>query len=395
MPAQIPEPWRDPRTPALAIVARGDQIETLSPTVFVVRSQSRPDRKYQVQCRRERWSCSCTFFRGTNRRCIHILAVRLRADLRDRNPPPSAIPECPKCRSEDVTSYGRRQNKAEIVPRYMCKACGRRFTGREGFLRRRADPEKIALALDLYFRGLSLRKITDHFDQVHGLKISPSTVYEWIKRYSSMASKWMNALQARTGERWHVDETVISADGRPMYLWNVLDADTRFLIATHVSRLRGLTDTRLPLRKAKGATPDRPMEVFTDGMPSYPRAIGRELSYRAHSGPVNPHVRVPSIRAKKSNNLVERLHGTEKDRIRRMRGFDGKGTAASLMEGFRVHYNLVQTHAALKTTPGVAAGLRDLGGFRWKEILAQSSRTVQPVPSGQVELEFVVVKKKD
>jgi len=259
-----PEPWPDPRIPALAIVARGDQIETVSPTAFFVRSQSRPERKYQVQARRERWSCSCAFFRSTNRRCIHILAVRFRDGLRERDHPRSAALECSKCRSEDVIANGKRRIKTGEISRYLCKTCGHRFVDRDGFLRRRSDPEKIALALDLYFRGLSLRKITDHFDQVHCLKVSPSTIYDWVTRYSAMAARWMNALQARTGERWHVDETVIRADGDPQYLWNVLDADSRFLMATHVSRLRGITDTRILLRKAKAATPDRPMEVFTD-----------------------------------------------------------------------------------------------------------------------------------
>jgi len=340
-----------------------------------------------VQSRRERWSCSCSFFRSSNRRCIHILAVRLRDDFRKRDPPSSNTPECSNCRSEDVTNYGKRRNKNGTVSRYLCKTCGYRFVDREGFLRRRADPERIALALDLYFRGLSIRKVTDHLDQAHGLKVSSSTVYAWVARYSALAAKWMNGLQARTGERWHVDETVISVDGKPQYLWNVIDAKTRFLIATHVSRLRGLVDTRIPLRRAKAATPDRPMEVYTDGMPSYSKSIGRELAYRAKTGLVNPHVRVRSIRAKKSNNLVERLHGTEKARIKVMRGFNGKKTAATLMEGLRVHYNMVQPHQALGTTPAIAAGIPDPGGFRWKEVLKQATRKV---PSGEVELVFVV-----
>jgi len=387
MEAALPQPWADPRTPALAIVARGDQIKSVSPTVYLVRSQSRPERQYQVQIRRERWFCSCAFFRDTNRRCIHILAVRLRSELRERFPPPSSTPECSNCRSEDVVACGKRRNKTGTISWYLCKSCGHRFVDREGFLRRRSDPDKIALALDLYFRGLSLRKIVDHFEQVHGLKVSPSTVYDWVTRYSAMAVRWMNALQARTGERWHVDETVINADGKQQYLCNVLDAKSRFLLATHVSRLGGIAATRVPVRQEKAATPDRPMEVFTDGMHSYSKAIGRELSYRAKPGLVNPHVHVRSIRAKKSNNLIERLHGTEKDRIRVMRGFDGKRTAASVMEGFRVHYNMVQTHEALGTTPAVAAGLPDLGGFRWKEILHRANRRV---PSGQVEIEFVI-----
>ena len=60
-------------------------------------------------------------------------------------------------------------NKSGVVSRYLCQMCGLRFSGREGFHRRRSDPEKIALALDLYFRGVSVRKIADHLAQVYSL----------------------------------------------------------------------------------------------------------------------------------------------------------------------------------------------------------------------------------
>ena len=122
-------------------------------------------------------------------------------------------------------------------------------------------------------------------------------------------------------------------------------------------------------------------------MPAYRKAIGQELWFRSGAEVVNPHVRVPSIRAKKSNNLVERLNGTEKERTKVMRGLHGRRGPKILMEGFRVHYNLVRPHSALGTTPGVAAGLPDLGGFRWKEIL---KRAAQSIPRGQAEIEFVV-----
>jgi len=42
------ETWQDSRTPALAIVARGNQIETVTPAEFSVRSQSRPGVSYKV-----------------------------------------------------------------------------------------------------------------------------------------------------------------------------------------------------------------------------------------------------------------------------------------------------------------------------------------------------------
>ncbi|MGD0719075.1 MAG: integrase core domain-containing protein, partial [Thermoplasmata archaeon] len=87
----------------------------------------------------------------------------------------------------------------------------------------------------------------------------------------------------------------------------------------------------------------------------------------------NPHRRVPSIRAPESNNLVERLHGTEKERIKVMRGFDTKDGTAVLAEGFRVHYNLVRDHQTLGTTPGLAAGFPGVSGFRWYELLKMAN----------------------
>ncbi|MGP8073368.1 MAG: IS6 family transposase [Thermoplasmata archaeon] len=254
-------------------------------------------------------------------------------------------------------------------------------------MRLRHDTRTVALALDLYFRGLSLRKVSDHLHQAHGFKVRPSTIYNWITRFTPPAAHWMDSLGARTGEQWHVDETVIKSDGAPWWVWNVEDASTRFLMATHVTKLRRVRDARVVFRRAKQVTPDRPTAVLSDGLPAYRKAVGRELAFRSGAEVVNPHERVPSIRAKRSNNLVERLHGTEKERIKVMRGFHGRKGPKILMEGFRVYYNLVREHTALNVTPAVAAGIPDPGGFRWNEIL---QRSIRRVPRGQVEIEFIV-----
>jgi putative transposase len=379
--------WQDERIPALAIVARGDQIETVSPTEYVVRSQSKLDTKYRVTVTRDRRECECQFFRETKIACIHIYAVRFREGFKaDPSRPRLDSTLCVRCQSGNVVLSGKRHNKSGTVARYFCKVCDFRFVGRDGFQRRRAEPEKIALALDLYFRGMSVRKVAEHFAHVHGLKVSHVTVYNWVAHFGKIAAEWMDRQGARTGERWHIDETVVNVDGEPKYVWNVLDADTRFLMATHVSHGRGLSDTRIPLKKAKAVTPDRPMEVFSDGMNAYPYAIRRELAYRVGDRVISPHRRVPSNRAPESNNLVERLHGTEKERVKVMRRFDNEKGTAALIEGFRAHYNLVRDHQTLRTTPGVAAGFAPLTGFRWHELLKRAA----PRPkTGYPEIEFV------
>ena len=314
-------------------------------------------------------------------------AVRYKIGFEDSVPSPAeAKTACPSCRSASVIGFGVRHNRSGEVRTFRCNDCGSRFSGREGFRNRRADPEKIALALGLYFRGMSVRKVAEHFRQAQGLDVSHVTVYRWGVHFGRLAAQWMDTQGARTSDRWHIDETVVNIGGDNRYLWNVLDHESRFALATHISRGRDLTNTRLPIHKAKRATPDRPMEVFTDGMNSYPRAVRRELSFRVGDRVISPHHRVPSIRAPESNNRIERLHGSEKERIKVMRGFDtDKGTAA-LMEGFRTHYNLIRTHQALGTTPAVAAGFPELPGFKWYELLKRAA----PQPkAGYPELEII------
>jgi putative transposase len=240
--------------------------------------------------------------------------------------------------------------------------------------------------LDLYFRGMSVRKVADHLRQVYSVGVSHVTVYNWVAHFGKLAAEWMDRQGARTGERWHVDETVVNINGEPRYLWNVLDHDSRFLLATHISEGRGLDDTRAPLHKAKAVTPDRPMEVFSDGMLSYPRAIRKELAFRSGDRVVSPHRRVPSIRAPESNNRIERFHGTEKERTKVMRAFDNEHGAAALMEGFRAHYNLIREHQTLGTTPATAAGFAPLTGFRWHELLKRAAPSPNP---GYPEIEVI------
>ncbi len=396
--------WTDQRTPALAIVARGDQITSSALGQYTVCSQEAPGRFHHVKKEGPKWSCDCPFYAATGLVCVHVFAVRIRDGLQESGA--KAEPSkttCEACRSPDVVCQGIRRNKSGDVQRYFCKSCGRRFVGRDGFQRRRADPEKIALALDLYFRGLSVRKVSEHFRQVYGLIISHVAVYRWVVHYGTLAARWMDAQGARTGDRWHIDETVVNVNGENTYLWNVLDSESRFLLATHISHNRSLANTRAPLRKAKHATADRPFEVMSDGMNAYPVAIGKELGRKAtatdlglaaptgwspikKNGRLNPHHRVPSIRAPESNNRIERFHGTEKERTKVMRAFDSESGSSALMEGFRANYNLQRAHQTLGMTPGEAAGIPTGAGFRWRKVIEEAtkamSRTVTPTDSG-------------
>jgi len=371
--------WQDQKTPALAIVARGDQIQTIEPNYrYKVQSQSNPQKYYDVVKNENQYYCTCEHHKQTKRHCIHILAVKFQNTLKDtKETVLNDNVKCVKCGSNNTVKNGTRKNKSGIINRYLCKNCGYRFTDNNGFKKRRNEPEKIALALDLYFRGLSVRKIAEHFQQVYNLKISHMTVYRWLVDYSKIASEWMDKQNIPTGETWHIDETVLDVGGEKCFLWNVLDSESRYLLATNVSKGRSLQDARKPIQKAKKATKDRPKEVLTDKLPCYNKAVRKELGrygVEGTHGYWSPHKRVPSIRAKTSNNRIERFHGTEKERTKVMRGFDNPNGCANLIEGFRVHYNLVKSHQALGCTPSEVTGKLGIDGFRWYSILKNATK---------------------
>jgi transposase-like protein len=54
-----------------------------------------------------------------------------------------------------------------------------------------------------------------------------------------------------------------------------------------------------------------------------------------------------SSRDRSNNNIVERLHGTIRQRNKVMRGLDDMETAETMRDGLRIYYNFFTPHSAL------------------------------------------------
>jgi transposase-like protein len=92
--------------------------------------------------------------------------------------------------------------------------------------------------LDLYFPGLSLRKIarniTDHFN----IELNYSNIYRWIQTYIPQISNYVNSLTPQLSDSWHIDELFVKmkggeklkGNGNVDYLWNVMNREFRFLL---------------------------------------------------------------------------------------------------------------------------------------------------------------------
>ena len=266
--------------------------------------------------------------------------------------------DCPHCQSSESVKHGVLNGRQ----RYRCRSCNRAFMDNGALPGRRVSPDIVGAALSSFFEGMSYRDIQRQLQSLHGISIEPSTIYRWVLEYTERGHKIIEGVKAFTGgSKWVADETVLKIDGGNIWVWNVMDARSRFLLATHVSHTRTVKDAERVFRKALAAATDPPAEIVTDKLLAYPIAIDKVFGKKMR------HTQTEGIYAKLNNNLSERLQGTLKERTKVMRGLESMKTASRFLDGFALYYNYLKPHMATGRTPALEAEIR--APFRdWIEI---------------------------
>lgn len=362
----------------MAILAIANQIEKVDDQTYIVNSQS-GNGKYTVTRNYSEWHCSCPDHQLRKTECKHIHAVKLKLawdnslELIDAYKENNEKVVCKFCGSDNVEKHGVRYNKNGTKQRYKCRDCGKRFTVEDGFSKTKYTPDVITQALDLYFKGLSLRKVKDYFQQFFNFKIHHTTILKWIQKYTWVIDAYVNDFKPELSEMWHVDEMMIRAGGKWSWLWHTLDRDTRFMIANMISNTRYVEDAQRIFKMAKEQADGKPDYIVTDGLQSYNKAFNRE--FYTNTKPRTEHIRCAGIAKKSNNNKVERLNETVREREKIMRGMQNNKTATVLMSGFRDYYNFLRPHMGIdNNTPANEAGIDlELGRKRVKNLIKQSA----------------------
>jgi putative transposase len=275
---------------------------------------------------------------------------------------------CPKCNGLDVVKREvRRTKRGTGIQRYWRKSCNYRFVRDSGFDRARADPKVITAALDLYFKGISLRKVCEHLKHFHDVQVSHVAVLKWIRKFVRLVRPYVDQIEPSfLGGIFNVDEMMVHVrkektdKGHFAWLWNLMDATTRYWICARISQKREIADARSVVQQAKDRSKMKPKAVIHDGLRAYDKALDKEFFTMRQPRTLN--VRSVSVRHEGLNSKIERLNGTVRDREVVMRGMDHKESAQDLMDGKRIEYNFARGHQALGgKTPAEVAGIKIAG----------------------------------
>lgn len=285
--------------------------------------------------------------------------------------------QCKYCQSENVVKNG----SAKGEPIFKCKDCGHRFTEGSDFPRMRTQSRIISSSIDLYFEGLSVRKIQTQIDKLFGVHVSQMAVWKWIMKYSKLVSQYVETLSPQLLGMYHVDETAIKCKGVQKWFWEIIDEQTKFLVAGHLSGSRTTEDAIALFEKSIRVAKRKPVSIYCDGLPAY--VDGYNKVFRTMLKDTRPElIRRVGIRNIHNQNAVERLHCTLKDRLKTTRGLKDEDTVRTLLEGWVVHYNYVRKHQTLKMTPAQASGLNVKNN--WYDLVKSATKDMATKEEKQV-----------
>jgi len=277
--------------------------------------------------------------------------------------------QCKYCDSENVVKHGIVGNKQ----RFLCKDCGHKFIEGSEFPKMRTEARIISSSIDFYFEGLSTRKIQTQIEKLYGVHIDHSTVLRWILKYSALVSEYVETLTPQLLGIYHVDETAIKCKGVQKWFWEIIDDQTKFLVAGHLSGSRAAEDAIALFEKSLKVAKKKPTSIYCDGLPAY--VDGYNKVFYTMKRETRPElIRRVGIQATHNQNVVERLHSTLKDRIKPTRGLKGENTVRTLLEGWVVHYNYVRKHQTLKMTPAQASGITVKG--EWYDLVKSATKNM-------------------
>ena len=268
---------------------------------------------------------------------------------------------CPNCKSENVIKWTKRktQNRG-LIQRYKCKNCGKYFTKDDGFFRMRNNAQKITCALDLFYRGVSTRKVQEHFKAFLPHNSSNVSIYNWVVKYSKMISGFTDNLKINGGSEVQLDEMEyhrrishkeigVSKD----WFIDSIDVKTRYMVSSKYFKSRGQNELREVMKKVKYKTEGYITTLTTDGYTAYEKIIKQTWGYNNKIGKHNIfHNKNIASKGEGFNIYVERMHNSIRERTVTFRGFHGRiESAQAIMKGYEIFYNFIRKHQAIGVCP--------------------------------------------
>lgn len=168
--------------------------------------------------------------------------------------------------------------------------------------------------------------------------VSYETVRCWFIKFGPGIAANLRRLRPRPSDHWHLDEMVVTIDGKRRWLWRAIDNEGEVLDFLVQSRRNAKAAKKL-MRKLLKKLGFAPARVVTDRLRSYPAAF-RALSLTAQHD-----------RGRRANNRAENSHLPIRRRERKQQGFRSPGSAQRFLSVHAATFNTFYHQRHLTNRP--------------------------------------------
>jgi putative transposase len=229
-------------------------------------------------------------------------------------------------------------------------------TDRDPLYRRHRFPrEVVGYAVWLYFRfPLSLRMVEEML-AARGICVTYETVRQWGKKFGKAFSVRIRQRAPARGDKWHLDEVVVSIAGEQHWFWRAVDQNG-FVLDVLVQRRRDTRAAQRLMTKLLKSAVTPPRVMITDKLRSYAAALakmGLRVEHRQH---------------KRLNNRAENSHQPTRRRERIMKRFKSARQAQRFLLVHDQIANLFHVPYPEKATAEERRATRDRAFAVWRDI---------------------------
>ena len=195
-----------------------------------------------------------------------------------------------------------------VSERYECRACGKKFPYNPGFVGRHYNPGDIAGALEDVAISKSSKQAARSLAKT-GRIPDPVTIRRRARSLGSLLKKMTDSVAHRAGCQWSADEPYFKSMGKGMWLFGVMDTETRFVMVHDASpnKMIGYDATNLFAGAAApaGKVPDA---VTTDALPGFASGLRGALPGGRRAGTIPRKVAGIRQQHYSDNNTYERFN---------------------------------------------------------------------------------------
>ncbi len=164
--------------------------------------------------------------------------------------------------------------------------------------------------------------MVDELLAARGIIVSYETVRQWALKFGQSFANQIRRRLPTAGDKWHMDEVVLTIAGVKHWLWRAVDQDGMVLDILVQSRRDTQAAKRL-LRKLMKRQCRPPRVMITDKLASYGaarREVMPSVEHRRHKG---------------LNNRAENSHQPTRRLERQMKRFKSSGQAPAILSASR------------------------------------------------------------